>query len=121
MRFVKLLPVAAGLALAGVANIASAAPTVIALPGVALPAGVPALPDLTLGGGGALKIPGVPALPVPLPLPALPIPTSGGSLAIAGGVGGPAYVVKPTVVVVDGVALPALPAGGLPALPGLPF
>jgi hypothetical protein len=116
MKFTKLLPAAAGLILAGAAQVASA--SVVVLPGVALPAGVPALPSLTLGGGGALALPGVPSLPLPLPV-ALPIPTSGGSLAIVGGVGG-AYVIQPTVITATGVDLPALPVGALPALPGLP-
>lgn len=125
MKYTRLLPVAAGMLLAS--QFASASTTV--LPGVALPAGAPALPDLTLGVGGALAIPGVPSLPgVPglpaipgLPgVPALPIPTSGGSLAVTGGIGGPAYVVKPTTITAEGVDLPALPAGGLAKLPGLP-
>ena len=115
MTLTKLLPLAAGLVLAGAAQVASA--TTVVLPGVALPAGAPALPDLTLAGGGALGVPGLPSLP--LPLPSLPIPTSGGSLAIAGGLGGPSYVVKPTVIDAEGISLPALPVGALPALPGL--
>jgi len=117
MKLVKLLPVAAGLTLACAASIASA--STIVLPGIARPAQLPALPDLTLGGGGALALPGVPSLPVPLPI-TLPIPTSGGSIAAAGGVGGATYVVKPTAIAVEGVDLPALPVGSLPALPGLP-
>ena len=116
MTFTKLLPIAAGLALASAAQVASA--TVVVLPGIPLPAGAPALPDLTLAGGGALGVPGVPSLPIPLPI-TLPIPTSGGSLAVAGGVGGSAYVVKPTVIDAEGISLPALPVGSLPALPGL--
>ena len=115
MKYTKLLPVAAGLLLAGATQIASA--TVVVLPGIALPAGAPALPDLTLAGGGGLAVPGLPALPVSLPI-ALPIPTSGGSLTVAGGLGGPSYVVKPTTIDAEGIALPALPA--LPGLPSLP-
>lgn len=115
MKFTKLLPIAAGLALAGAAQVASA--TALVLPGIPAPAGLPALPDLTLGGGGAIGIPALPSLPLPLPI-TLPIPTSGGSLAIAGGIGG-GYVVKPTVVDAEGISLPALPVGALPALPGL--
>jgi hypothetical protein len=116
MTLTKLLPAVAGLVLAGAAQVASA--TTVVLPGVPLPAGVPALPDLTIAGGGSLAVPGVPTLPLPLPV-TLPIPTSGGSLAVAGGVGG-AYVVKPTVITADGIDLPPLPVGSLPALPGLP-
>ena len=108
MKYTKILPAAAGLILASAAQLASA--TAIVLPGVPLPAGVPALPDLTVSGGGSLALP---SLPLPLPIP-LPIPSSGGSVAVSGGVGGPAYVVKPTTIDVEGADLP-----GLPPLPGL--
>ena len=120
MKQWKLLPIAAGFALAAVVQIASAAPTVITLPGVALPAGAPALPDLTLVGGGALVAPALPMLPA-LPVPALPVPSlpaSGGSLFITGGVGGATYLIKPTTITADGLSLPGLP--GLPGLPALP-
>ena len=111
MKFTKLLPIAAGLLLAGSTQVASA--TTIVLPGLARPAALPALPDLKLAGGGSLT---APALPLPV---SLPLPATGGALFVTGGVGGATHVVKPTTITVDGISLPALPIPALPGLPGM--
>src|SRR5882724_10775799 len=102
MRQVSLFSVAIGIVFSVAIPTALATPTTVTVPGVPLPSGAPALPDLAVSGGGSLNIP-----PPPAPLPSPPV--SGGSASLSGGVGGPGFVIQPTTITVDGGSLPGLP------------
>lgn len=120
----------------------------------ALPAALPAPPDLSLNQGTTLTTKDLPAAPVDLPdapavpdapaglpvsvqSPSMPAPPKKLTVSVTGGTGGKQWIVKPSVVKVDGlpptpglpVAVtgqivpstgPILPTSGTPSLPSLP-